>query len=531
MYDSLNRPTTIRNGANANISIMAYYDNGQRRWIGHGANGTGYAHDPLGRVVGYNHQRNQAGTIVGDNTSLTYNPASQITQQIRSSDAYAWTGAVNADRAYTTNGLNQYTAAGAATFQYDANGNLVASGATGYLYDAENRLIGSSTGVTLTYDPLGRLFQTATNGSGVTQFLYDGDALVAEYDGAGTLLNRYVHADRVDEPVLWYQGSSTTPRQLMADHQGSIVAVTQHGWSLVGVNTYDEYGIPGAANIGRFQYTGQAWIPELGMYHYKARMYSPTLGRFLQTDPVGYADGLNWYNYVGSDPTNKRDPFGLNQCSDQGRWTLTNGYVFGESVVGPLCGGYYSDFNQNTPSGPSLPTSGDGGGGGGGPTPAPDASPQKQQCGSGGRITIAPFGFGVTGFLLIGGFTAGVEGGISIPLSAFQGNFRGTQLYGSASFVQLLGLGAFVGGGPYAGAGYTPGPISTGSTSWSGASGSQPSLVVQGGAAMAAGAEGQIQLGSSPGVSGGAGPRVGFGAYAAGGVKHSATAATPELCY
>jgi len=52
-------------------------------------------------------------------------------------------------------------------------------------------------------------------------------------------------------------------------------------------NTYDEYGIPGAANTGRFQYNGQAWLPELGMYHYKARIYSPTLGRFLQIDPIG----------------------------------------------------------------------------------------------------------------------------------------------------------------------------------------------------------------------------------------------------
>ena len=90
-----------------------------------------------------------------------------------------------------------------------------------------------------------------------------------------------------------------------------MVAVTNGAGNATAVNRYDEYGVPAATNQGRHQYTGQKWIPELRLYDYKSRMYAPDPGRFQQTDSIGYADVLNWYKYVGSDPVNATDPLGL----------------------------------------------------------------------------------------------------------------------------------------------------------------------------------------------------------------------------
>jgi len=308
--------TKIReNGATSGIGVLAtfgYDDLGRRISLTYG-NGaaTTYAYDAVSRLA----------TLTNDLTGtaddltigpMSYSPASQIMSQARSNDAFAWTGHGLGSTAGVANGLNQLTSIGGSATTHDTKGNLTTDPTTGktYGYSSENLLTSASGGATLGYDSGMRLHQVA--GASTVRFAYDGFDMIAEYDGSDALQRRYVHGPAMDEPLVQYEGSDTTDRRFLhADERGSVVAISDGSGNLLTINRYDEFGKPQATNAGRFQYTGQMWIGELGLYHYKARAYAPHLGRFLQIDPIGYEGGVNLYAYVGNDSINFTDPNGL----------------------------------------------------------------------------------------------------------------------------------------------------------------------------------------------------------------------------
>ena len=69
---------------------------------------------------------------------------------------------------------------------------------------------------------------------------------------------------------------------------------------------------PGAFGSGQlFGFTGRKYDRETGLYYFRARYYDPSDGgRFLSTDPVGYADQFNLYTYCNNDGLNCTDPSG-----------------------------------------------------------------------------------------------------------------------------------------------------------------------------------------------------------------------------
>ncbi len=294
------------------MASYRYDERGRRAELTRG-NGTvtGYAYDAVSRLASLT--QNLAGTGQDYSVGFDYSPASQIISRTQDNSSYAWAAPAPGTKTSSHNDLNQTTADAGTALTYNGNGNLASQGSVSYGYDVENRLtqVSGSMSLSLAYDPLGRLAKT-TVGAAVTAFLYDGADLVAEYNSAGTLVRRYVHGPAVDEPLVWYEGSGTTDRRwLHADERGSVVAVSNSSGASIATYSYGPYGETANWSGSRFRYTGQIVLPEVELYHYKARAYSPTLARFLQPDPIGLAGGPNLYAYANNDPINMSDPTGL----------------------------------------------------------------------------------------------------------------------------------------------------------------------------------------------------------------------------
>ncbi len=180
------------------------------------------------------------------------------------------------------------------------------------------------------------------------------------------MLRHYVFGPGTDEPIVWYEGSGVANRHyLVENYQGSIIATLDSGFNLENTYEYGPYGEPeinrvqnSGNNYGwgaisttpRFRYTGQMALNTSRLYYYKARIYDPIYGHFLQTDPIGTKDDLNLYAYTGDDPVNGSDSTGMIadlrerdqgcniDCSDDPN-TDCNAEVFCDQFIGGGLGG------------------------------------------------------------------------------------------------------------------------------------------------------------------------------------------------
>jgi RHS repeat-associated protein len=235
---------------------------------------------------------------------------------------------------FTANALNQYTNINGSTPEYDPHFNLYRFGGMQYDYDAPNRLVavnGNGHSASFTYDGLGRCVRRIIDGvTGL--FTYDGWNPIYEWDAAGNWSALNIYGAKTDE-ILGRYDAAFGPMIYKQDNQGNVVFLLSGNNQIIERYTYDAYGRPtvtdrdgsgarSSSNYGnRFMHTGREWLGELGIYDFRNRFYNPDIGRFLQTDPLGFDAGdMNLFRYCGNDPINRSDPLGLHDLGDE--WEL-----------------------------------------------------------------------------------------------------------------------------------------------------------------------------------------------------------------
>ncbi|HEX8207227.1 MAG TPA: RHS repeat-associated core domain-containing protein [Solirubrobacteraceae bacterium] len=268
---------------------------------------TTYTYDSLNRLD-VAEEKDSGGTLLskwdygydkaGNRTSQTVNNTSTTT--------YAYNAA---------NQLTSLTPPGgsAQTFTYDNVGNELTNGNGRTL---EYNVRDQTTGIT----PTSGGIKTILSYSGASQ-----DDVTLE--GSTTVQNNVLgvgiaggttptYYTRDEKGSLLGQRSGTTRQYAVQDRLGSVIGLTNASGTLSKSYRYDPYGnttsTGGGGAESRFRYA-QGWLSDGGLYHFGARYYDPSVGRWTQRDPLDQTGDLaegNLYAYVGDDPVNATDPEG-----------------------------------------------------------------------------------------------------------------------------------------------------------------------------------------------------------------------------
>jgi RHS repeat-associated protein len=287
-YDNASRITHL---TETGLSAKTYgYDNDDRL--------TGFLNGTAPTSYTYDADSNRASTIIPAGTTTYHYPASS-------------------NRLASLSGLI------AQTESYDASGNQIGNGTDTYDYDARGRMSSAAAvGVTTSYAVNGfgqrirKVGSDVPNGE-VNEYIYDEQGyLLGEYSSTGGVVNETVYLG--DTPVAVLTGAATV-YSVSADWLNT-PHVIQNA-SKQDVWTWDHYAfgdtVPNQnpSGLGAFTYNlrfpGQYKDAETNLNYNVNRDYNATLGRYVESDPVGLNAGINTYGYVGENPISKTDPFGL----------------------------------------------------------------------------------------------------------------------------------------------------------------------------------------------------------------------------
>ena len=143
-----------------------------------------------------------------------------------------------------------------------------------------------------------------------------------DFDGACTSTPPLPTIASTNESLNDSSTTTSTPTgPFCCSHQYSVTAITTSTGAIAERYAYTAYGQPTILNASgtvisattlsnRYSYTGREWDATLGLHHFRARWMSPSAGRFLRRDPIGYEAGVSLYQFLRSRILVRLDPTG-----------------------------------------------------------------------------------------------------------------------------------------------------------------------------------------------------------------------------
>ena len=270
-----------------------------------------HAYDGLDRLTGsergepaqsridysYDLNGNRTGKVVDNTTTYNYNISA------------------------SSNRLQSQSGAQSVSYSYDPMGLLLSDGTFSYGYNPEGRrtsVTGAGLTVSYGYNPLGQRVKKNVIGGPFTRYFYDEQGhLAGEYKASGQLIQEIVWLGDLPiavlkpgatTPDLYYIHTDTlgTPRQISRPSDNKVV------WAWESEAFGDSLPNQNPSGLGTFvfnlRFPGQYYDAETGLHYNYFRDYDPQTGRYIQSDPIGLAGGLNTYAYVGGNPIKYIDP-------------------------------------------------------------------------------------------------------------------------------------------------------------------------------------------------------------------------------
>ena len=241
---------------------------------------------------------------------------------------------------YTYNDLNQLTNTTTNTYTYDANGNMIeeknlaTTETKKFYYNSENRMIKFEHYPTdlepadiiaeYKYDIYGRRLQKNVNGT-ITNFFWEGDNMSFELNENNQPIRRYIYENGKDDVMAHVEYSEVSdPEYLSYEHKGcysyikdqvgTITKVYKHETKqMINTRTYDTFGNlinQTGSSSGNLGFQSKYYDQESGLHYYYHRYYYPSIGRFINEDPIGFKGGPNLLKSFDNNPINFIDPYG-----------------------------------------------------------------------------------------------------------------------------------------------------------------------------------------------------------------------------